>query len=72
MYVSVCTFSDTVNGACYPHINLSIPAVTVWPTVEEYIENDDVNILRRLTTNDPLVLQLWKLELGKCLMSCSN
>jgi len=60
-----CTYRDTVSDATYPHINLCIPAVAIWSTIEEYINNHDVRVLQQLTTSDPVLRQLWKLELGK-------
>jgi len=65
MCVCHCTCSDTVSGATYPHVNLCVPAVAIWSTIEEYINNHDVSVLQRLTTNDPVLRQLWKLQLGK-------
>ena len=67
MCLSWCFYacSDTVSGACYPHVNLCVPAVTIWPTIETYLKSHDVNVLQQLTTNDPVLHQLWKLELGK-------
>ena len=64
-YSSDTVYSDTVSGACYPHVNLSVPAVTIWPTIEAYINNRDVSILQQLTTNDSVLRHLWKLELSK-------
>lgn len=37
--VSACVHvscRDTVAGVCYPHVNLSIPAETIWPAIEHY------------------------------------
>jgi len=64
--VIMCRYSDTVSAACYPHINLCIPAVTVWSTVESYLNTADMSVLRQLTMNDEVTRQLWRLDSGSC------
>ncbi|GFR71874.1 peroxisomal leader peptide-processing protease-like [Elysia marginata] len=65
--IVVCNTVDKGSNSTYPHINFSVPATTVWPTVLHYIQTSDASVMNSLKVTDPLVKKLWALEtpLGK-------
>ncbi|CAH1786357.1 unnamed protein product [Owenia fusiformis] len=57
-----CNSRDTDSGACFPHVNLSVPLPTIWPILRHYIQNKDVKILKHLNVEDMVIASLWKLQ----------
>lgn len=60
--IVACNARDKDSGATYPHINLSIPAVTIWPIIDRYMETGKKSTLSQLSLDDPHVQRLWTLQ----------
>ncbi|BFZ04262.1 hypothetical protein BsWGS_07301 [Bradybaena similaris] len=60
--IVVCNTVDKGSSSSYPHINMSIPAVSVWPAVKHYLQTGDPSGLSVLELTDACVQRLWALE----------
>ncbi|KAK6191845.1 hypothetical protein SNE40_003434 [Patella caerulea] len=56
---------DTESGACFPHVSMVIPAITIWPVISTFIHSHDVNILKQLRITNKTVNDLWSLKTSK-------
>ncbi|XP_046356784.2 peroxisomal leader peptide-processing protease-like [Haliotis rufescens] len=59
--IVVCNAKDTDTGASFPHVNMCVPFITVWPVLKEYIESGDANVLKYLNLKNAVIDRLWTL-----------
>lgn len=60
--IVTCNARDTQSGASYPHINMSVPIVTILPIIKEYLETKDELVLQKIDLQNSTVQKLWTLE----------
>ncbi|GFO26831.1 peroxisomal leader peptide-processing protease-like [Plakobranchus ocellatus] len=60
--IVVCNTVDKCSNSTYPHVNFSVPAITVWPSVLHYIETGDASLMKSMKVTDTLVKKLWALD----------
>ncbi|XP_050410799.1 peroxisomal leader peptide-processing protease isoform X2 [Patella vulgata] len=56
---------DTESGACFPHVSMVIPAITIWSVISSFIHSQDVDILKQLHITNKTVNDLWSLKTSK-------
>ncbi|XP_041365771.1 peroxisomal leader peptide-processing protease-like [Gigantopelta aegis] len=59
--IVVCNAKDVSSGACFPHVNLSIPMNTIWPVIHKYCSGGDVGVLNSLHLKNPAIDNMWTL-----------
>ncbi|XP_046579141.1 peroxisomal leader peptide-processing protease-like [Haliotis rubra] len=59
--IVVCNAKDTDTGASFPHVNMCVPVITIWPVIKEYIQSGDANVLKYLNLKNAVINRLWTL-----------
>ncbi|XP_005099483.1 peroxisomal leader peptide-processing protease isoform X2 [Aplysia californica] len=59
--ILVCNTRDQSNSSCFPHVNMSVPAVAAWTAVQKYRRTGDKQHLHSLQLQNSYVKKLWAL-----------
>ncbi|KAL8558735.1 hypothetical protein ACOMHN_036402 [Nucella lapillus] len=57
----VCNTRDNSSGASFPHVNMSIPVLSVWPVISRFLHTRDARHLENLTMKNNAVDTIWAL-----------
>lgn len=58
----VCNSRDSLSGASYPHLNMSVPMETVASIIIEFLKTEDVSVLKSLHIRNDAVRRMWSID----------
>ncbi|CAL1541336.1 unnamed protein product, partial [Lymnaea stagnalis] len=57
--ILVCNTIDKGSNSCYPHLNMSIPACSLLPAIDHYLQKGDTSDFSILLKKDLVIKKLW-------------